>query len=348
MTPRAAREPLADIKARLAAPSWKRLMIFLPPVVFFTSFMVGRYPISPEVVVQILLSKILVLHNSWPEQTEAILFQIRLPRVLAACLVGAALAASGAAYQIIFRNPLVSPGVLGVSAGASFGAVLGLLLHTHWLTVQLMAFFCGLLAVVITLLISKIDAHNPVLILVLGGMVVTALFQAFISAIKYLADPNDTLPAITFWLMGSLNGAGMQNVLIISLPVIGGLIAIYLISWQVNVLSLSEEESRTMGVDTQKIRMFVIFCATLLTSSAVSISGIIGWVGLLIPHMARFLVGPDFRVLLPASIIMGSTFLILIDDLARIIAPVEIPLGILTAVIGAPFFVCLLKKARKQ
>lgn len=297
-------------------------------------------------VLKILLSKVFPIQPTWPEEMELILFQVRFPRVLGAILVGAALSAAGAAYQIIFRNPLVSPSVLGVSAGASFGAALGLLLHYQWSVVQGMAFIFGLLAVFMALGISRIQSEKPVIILVLGGMVVTALFQAFLSIVKYVADPNDSLPAITFWLMGSLSGMDATSLFFTIVPVFVGSILLYLLGWQINVLSVSEEEARLLGIKTNRIRMSVIVIATLMTATVVSVSGVIGWVGLLIPHMARFLTGSNFRKLLPVSMLLGGGFLLVMDNLARLLLAVEIPLGILTAIIGAPFFILLLRKAK--
>jgi iron complex transport system permease protein len=283
-----------------------------------------------------------------PPAVETVVWQIRLPRVLAAVVVGAALAASGAAYQGMFRNPLVSPDILGVSAGAGLGAALGIFLSLPVVAIQALAFLGGLLAVLSVYIIgAAVRRHDPLLVLVLTGIAIGTLLGAAISLVKVLADPYDQLPAITFWLLGSLT-AITRGDLMVALPVVlFGLIPLHLLRWRMNLLTLGEDEARALGVSTGWLRAVFIASATLMTSASVAIAGIVGWIGLLIPHAARLLVGPDFARLLPASLMPGGGFLVAVDALARTIAAIEVPLGILTAVIGAPFFLWLLATARR-
>jgi iron complex transport system permease protein len=308
------------------------------------SLFFGRYPLSPGRICAFFLS------SSGEEEPilRTLLWEVRFPRIGGALCVGGALAVSGAAYQNLFRNPLVSPGILGVSAGASFGAALGMLWGCSWNGIQGMAFLCALLAVGGSFLIFYFLGRRSMVVLVLGGMVVSALFQAFLSLVKFLADPLDTLPGITFWLMGGLSRMNRGDLASLMLPLLGGMGCFILFRWQIHGLSLGEEEARALGIPLGKIRCLVILGSTLMTAVAISVSGIIGWIGLLIPHVARVLVGSSFPVLLPASFLLGGIFLLLVDDLGRIMSPGEIPLGILTSLVGAPFFVLLLAKARKE
>ena len=284
-----------------------------------------------------------------PPTVETIVWQIRLPRVLAAVLVGAALAASGAAYQGMFRNPLVSPDILGVSAGAGLGAALGIFLSLPVVAIQVLAFGGGLLAVLSVYVISAaVRRHDPILVLVLTGIAVGTLLGAAISLVKVLADPYDQLPAITFWLLGSLTSTTRADLTAALPAMLLGLVPLHLLRWRMNLLSLGEDEARALGVSTGWLRSAFIASATLMTSASVAIAGIVGWIGLLIPHVARLLVGPDFARLLPASLMLGAGFLVAVDALARTIAAIEVPLGILTAVIGAQFFLWLLATARRS
>ncbi|MBU2703475.1 iron complex transport system permease protein [Sporomusaceae bacterium BoRhaA] len=324
------------------------VLLLLLLVVFFLSFMIGRYPLPLDTVLSILLSKFFVLPGHWIDNMETIVMKVRLPRIAAAVLVGGALSVAGATYQNLFRNPLVSPAILGVSAGAGFGAALGMVLHFSWAFVQMGAFAMGLVAVICSVGISYFFGNKLIVTLVLGGMVMAALFHALISILMYLADPLDTLPSITFWLMGGISKVTLHDVYWSLPPILISIAVLYAIRWQINVMSMGEEEAYTLGVNVKFIRILVLFCATLMTAAAVSISGVIGWVGLLIPHMARMLVGANFQVLLPASLLLGSTYLLLMDDLARSVASVEIPVGILTALLGAPFFIFLLARSKKQ
>lgn len=278
---------------------------------------------------------------------DTVLFEIRLPRVFAGVLAGAALAAAGAAYQGLFRNPLVSPDILGVSSGAGLGAVIGIFFSLPIWAIQFSAFAMGLVTVgVVYLIASMVRGREPILVLVLAGVVVGSLTGAAISLLKILADPYDQLPAIVFWLLGSLSGIRNADVINAAPLVLIALIPLILLRWRINVLSLGDEEAKALGVDSSKLRLIVIFAATLMTASVVAISGVIGWVGLVIPHLARMLVGPNFERLLPASMLMGGGYLLLVDTVARSLTVTEIPLGILTAIIGAPFFLWLLARGR--
>lgn len=247
----------------------------------------------------------------------------------------------------MFRNPLVSPDILGASAGACFGAALAIFYSLNYAGIQILSFIFGLLAVSITYAVSSRISHESTLTLVLSGILIGTLFTSGTSLLKYMADPFDKLPAITYWLMGSLSSISSEDVLAVILPMLVGGFILYLVRWRLNVLSLGEEEASALGLDTRKLKMIVILCATMMTSAAVSISGMIGWVGLIVPHLARMIVGPNYKALLPASIIIGGTYLLLVDDLARVMASVEIPLGILTSIIGAPFFIYLLMRSRR-
>lgn len=281
-------------------------------------------------------------------QADTVLLSIRLPRVLAAVLVGAALAAAGAAYQGLFRNPLVSPDILGVSTGAGLGAVLGIFLSLPVVGIQLFAFAGGLATVVLVYFVgSLVRNREPILVLVLAGVIVGSLAGAAISLLKILADPYDQLPAIVFWLLGSLASVRAQEVWSAAPLVLAGLIPLVLLRWRINVLSLGDEEAKALGVEAGRLRLIVIGAATLMTASVVAVAGVIGWIGLVIPHLARMLVGPNFNRLLPAALLMGGGYMLLIDTLARTIAAIEIPLGVLTAIIGAPFFLWLLARGQE-
>ena len=262
--------------------------------------------------------------------------------MLIAALIGAGLSAAGAAYQGIFKNPMVSPDVLGASSGAGFGAALGLFLSFSYQGVSFLAFVLGLSAVGAVCLISSRVKYNQTLGLVLAGMMISSLFTAAVSFLKLVADPNNTLPVITYWLMGSLASIRPKDLAFAAPWIIGGIIPIYLLRWKINVLTLGEEEARCIGVNTSAVRLAVVLCATLITSAAVSVSGLIGWVGLVIPHFARMLVGSDYRKMLPASLLLGASFLLVVDNFARLLATSEIPIGILTAFVGAPFFLWLI------
>ncbi len=337
------------ITDRMAAHGVSIMVLLLIPLIFLFlfSFLIGRYPISPQDVFLVLSSKIFPINVNIPPTLDTVIFQIRFPRIMAAMLVGAALSVAGASFQGLFRNPLVAPDKLGVSAGAGFGASLAILLGTGALIIQGFAFVGGLIAVSLTYIISRTFKGTSMLTLVLCGIAIESFFGALIALSKYVADPFLQLPTIVFWLLGSLAAVTNQQLLFVAPPIIIGMIILLLIRWRINVLSMGEEEAQTLGIDTRRLQIIIIVCCTVLTASSVSICGIIGWVGLVIPHVCRIIVGPDHKVLLPASIIVGAIFLLIIDDISRTLTTVEIPLGILTAIIGAPFFLYLLRKSKE-
>ena len=312
------------------------------------AFSVGRFPVTPVELVTVLWAKLTGTAHGLPASIDTVVFNVRGPRIAAAILVGAALAAAGAAYQGLFRNPLVSPDILGVSTGAALGAVVGIYLSLGVVAIQTLAFVVGLGAVVVVYAVGMaLRRHDPILVLVLAGIVIGTLLGSCVSLLKYLADPYNQLPAITFWLLGSLASVTLGDVRAVAPSVVLGLVPLVLLRWRMNVMTLGEDEARALGVDTRRLRLTVVAAATLMTAGVVSISGVVGWIGLLVPHLARFLVGPDFRRLLPASILLGSGYLLAVDTLARTMARIEIPLGVLTAFIGAPFFIWVLAAARR-
>ncbi len=314
-------------------------------VLFILSFAIGRYPISPGDVVKILVSQVLPLEQTWLDILDTVVINIRLPRILAAMLVGASLALAGASFQGLFRNPLVSPDILGVSSGAGFGAALAILLNGNQWAIQVSAFCFALLAVGISYGISKIVKGNATLTLILAGMAIASLFGALLSLMKYVADPVNQLPAITYWLMGSLASVGHKGLLYASIPMVVGITILILIRWRFNVLAMGEEEAMALGADTGKLRAIIVVCCTMISASSVCISGTVGWVGLIIPHIGRMLVGPNHKKLLPVCLLLGAVYLLLIDNICRVAASVEIPIGILTAIVGVPFFLYLLKRS---
>ena len=278
-----------------------------------------------------------------------VLLQLRLPRVLAALVVGAALASAGATYQGMFRNPLVSPDILGVAAGAGLGAVLAIFLSLSLIWVQLFAFVGGLVAVFLVYFVAKlVTRHDAILVLVLAGVALSALLGAAISMFKLLADPYNQLPSITFWLMGGLNALTLNDLLFVAPFMLLALLPLWLLRWRINLLSLSDDEAQALGLNVPRTRLWLILSATLMTASATAVSGIIGWVGLIIPHIARLLVGPEFSRLLPTSLLLGAVFLLLADTLARSLGNIELPSGVVTAFIGAPFFIFLLLRTGRN
>lgn len=307
----------------------------------FGAVMIGPYGLTPGQVLSALLGQ-------GDSQAQIVVWNIRLPRVGAALLVGAALAAAGATYQALFRNPLVSPDILGVSAGAGLGAVAGIFLSLPVAAIQGAAFVGGMAAVGVVMLVgTMVRQTDRTLTLVLIGVVIGALAGAATSLLKVMADPYDQLPAITFWLLGSLASITTRDILPALPMVLVGLIPLALLRWRINVLSLGDEEARALGIEAGRTRFIVIAAATLITASVTALAGVVGWVGLVIPHIARMLVGPGFGRLLPASALIGAGYLLIVDTLARSLAAVEVPLGVLTAVIGAPFFVWLLARGRR-
>jgi iron complex transport system permease protein len=313
------------------------------------AFTIGRYPVSLAELLDVLWSRALGRAPSAPAAVENVVLLVRGPRVMAALLVGSALAVAGTAFQGLFRNPLVSPDILGASSGAALGAVIGIFFSLGIIGIELLAFVGGLAAVAAVYVIgSMLRSRDPILVLVLAGVVIGALLGAGVGLVKYLADPYNQLPAMTFWLLGSLAATSVSDLLPLLGPVAVGTIVLVALRWRMNVMSLPDEEARALGVSTGPLRIAIVAAATLVTSASVATSGIIGWIGLVVPHLARALVGPDFPRLLPASALLGGGFLLLIDTLARTAAPVEIPLGILTAVIGTPFFIWLLADMQRS
>ena len=314
--------------------------------VLLIAFSVGKYPVTPTELLRALLAG-LGLATPVDATVDTVVWQIRMPRVAAGLAVGAMLGAAGAAYQNMFRNPLVSPDILGVSAGAGLGAAAAIFTGLPLVAVQGMAFAGGLFAVAVVYLVARsVRRHDPVLVLVLAGVAVGALLGAGISLLKIVADPYTQLPSITFWLLGGLNAVTGSDVLATLPAMLIGLLPLALLRWRINLLSLGDEEAAALGVDVHRLRGLLIAAATLGTAAAVSLAGIIGWVGLVVPHIARLLVGPEFSRLLPASLLIGAGFLVATDTLARTVASMELPLGILTALVGAPFFLVLLARRR--
>jgi iron complex transport system permease protein len=323
------------------------VLIGLAVVVFFGSFLVGRYPISPKTVADILISQFADVPHYWESTMEQVVMQVRLPRIALGLLVGGVLSVSGASYQTLFKNPMVSPDILGVSAGAGFGAALAMIGHGGWWQIQTTAFFFGLVAVVSAYLIAYVFGKQTITILILGGIVVSSLFQSLLSILKTLADTENELPAITFWLMGGL-GKGSNEDLLFMLPaVVLSLLLLFLFRHQVNALSAGEDEAATMGVNVPLVKLIIVSCSTLMTVCAVSICGIIGWVGMVVPHIARLLIGADYSKLAASSFFIGGVFLVIIDNIIRGFEGVELPLGVLTALVGTPVFVLLLSRVRK-
>jgi iron complex transport system permease protein len=317
-------------------------------LLFVGAFALGKFPVAPQDLLAVLWAKLTGGASGVPPTVETVVWQIRLPRIAAALLIGAALAASGATYQGLFRNPLVSPDILGVAAGAGLGAVLGIFLSLSVVVVQVLAFFGGLGAVLVVYLVGAVlRGRDPILVLVLAGVAMGTLLGAAISLVKVLADPYNQLPAITFWLLGSLTAITMPDLRAVLPAVLIGLVPLYLLRWRMNLMTLGDEEARALGVETRALRAVFIGAATLITSAAVSVSGIIGWIGLIIPHAARLIAGPEFSRLLPSAMVLGAGYLLAVDTLARTMAEIEVPIGILTAFIGAPFFLWLLATARR-
>lgn len=325
------------------------ILIILPIVTFIISATFGRYSITIQDLITLIISKIKGVESNLPSNIETVFFSVRLPRIIAAMLIGAALSVAGASYQGVFKNPMVSPDILGASAGAGFGAALGILCSFSIVGIQSVSFIFGIVAVTLTYLISSIigKRSNTILTLILSGMVISTLFQSFLSLIKYVADPTSKLPAITFWLMGSLSSINIKDLILLIFPVILGVIPLILLRWKLNVLSFGEEEAKSMGIDTSKIRFIVILSSTIMVSAVVSVSGMIGWIGLVIPHLSRMLVGPNYKKLIPTSMIIGACFLLCVDNLSRSLFSMELPIGILTSMIGAPFFIYLLMSGKK-
>ena len=323
------------------------------------SFALGRYSISPRELLLALRDKASELLSALTrglinpvrsgevtDQMRALLFNVRLPRILLSCLVGCCLSAAGASYQGVFRNPMASPDILGASSGAATGAAIAILLQMPSKSVVLFAFCGSIAAIAAVMLISRTASGNKLLGIILAGIMISSLCNAATSFVKLVADPQNILPEITYWLMGSLAKAKPDAVRFAVIPMAAGIIPLLLLRWRINLLTLSDAEARTMGVNAGHVRLIVIICATLITAASVSVSGLISWVGLVVPHLTRRLVGNNYRHLLPASMLCGAIFMLLVDNVSRNLLLTEIPVGILTAVIGAPFFIWLISRKR--
>lgn len=327
----------------LKSSIWAIGIIITLVITILVAMGVGRYSISISDIINTLLPMNLSSGNVDPN-VKTVIYNIRLPRVLIAALAGSGLAVAGAAFQSLFSNSLATPDTLGVATGASFGAALGIILGFGSVGIQMCAFILGIVCVGLVYFISKVKGQRSMVMIILAGMVISALFQAMVSLLKYVADPQDVLPQITFWLMGSLSGVGFEELMLGSPFIIIGIVIIFLLRWKMNMLSLNEDESKSLGVNVKFVRLLVIISAALITASVVSICGNIGWVGLLIPHIARMMFGNNNKYVIPASIGFGAIFMVVIDTIARSATAAEIPISILTAVIGAPFFIILLRK----
>lgn len=340
--------------ARGHDPTRRTRLVLIPLLVLgalliaVVALAIGRSFVPPIEVLRMIAGQFLPLEQTWYPKEATVVFDVRLPRVILSFLVGAALALAGAVLQGVFRNPLVSPQVLGVSAGASFGGVLVMILGLGSAWIVGGAFVFGLTALLLVMMIGRVSSSSPLLMIVLGGVVVSALFSALVSLLTYVSDPYTQLPSITFWLLGSLATASYAKVLTVLIPLLTGGVAIFALRWRLNVLSLGDEDAAALGVSPRATRNVLLVAVALLTAGAVAVSGVVGWVGLLVPHIARLIVGNDNRVLLPASFVIGGGYLTLVDTLSRSVTSTEIPLGILTAVIGAPFFILLLTRFSKK
>jgi iron complex transport system permease protein len=322
------------------------LVLFLLLIlVFLISLSLGKYSASLENVFSILISPVFPIDVNWTKLDENIILQVRLPRAVAAVFIGAGLACAGAVFQGIFRNPLASPYTLGVSNGAGFGAALAILLCNSSTAIQFSAMVFALAAVFLALKLGH-QAHSSTVTLILAGVIVGSFFAALVSLIKFMADPFDKLPAIVFWLMGSLASINLPS-LLFALPLfLGVFLLLIFYSWRINILSMGDAEARSYGVDVKRSRTLVIICCSIITAASVALSGIIGWIGLVIPHLAKIFTGPDFRRLLPVSLMLGGIYLLIIDDFCRLISSAEIPLGVVTALLGTPIFAYFMLKEK--
>lgn len=324
---------------------WKTVLIWVVPLLIAIATLgVGRFEVDFVTVMKILGSHVFPIEQTWTQMEYNVVMTVRLPRIILALLVGAGLSISGAAFQGMFANPLVSADILGVAAGAGFGASIGILLFGNGYITQIFALVFGLAAIAFTYVIGGVGKNLPIYMLVLAGVVTSALFNALISLTKFLADPEEKLPSITYWLMGSLGTANYRDLWTAGPIILVGILILLAVRWRINLLTLPEEEAKSLGISVTSLKWTVIAGATLCTAAAVAIAGIVGWVGLIIPHIARMLVGSNNERVLPVSLALGAAYLLIIDTLARTLTAAEIPLSILTAIVGAPFFAYLLRK----
>lgn len=316
----------------------------MPLITALVCIGIGRYSMSIGESFSVLWNTFTGATGSISPQAYSVVIRIRLPRILLAILCGSGLAVSGAAFQALFTNPLATPDTLGVAAGTSFGAALALLLKLPALGVQVVALLFGLSAVLLSYSISKTRGRTTIIMIVLSGIIIASMFDAFVSLIKYVADPEDQLPAITYWLMGSLARISYKGLAMGAPFIVAGVVVIFVLRWKLNILSLNEDEARSMGIHVKILRLCIIVAATMITGSSVAMCGQVGWVGLLIPHICRMIFGGNNRRLIPVSMSLGAAFLLIIDTTARAATAAEIPVSILTSTIGAPFFILLLRK----
>ena len=311
------------------------------------SLTLGQYDLSIKQIIDFLLYKLGFGEVPNSQLIQNIIVEIRFPRIIASILIGASLAISGVAFQSMFRNPLVSPGILGVLSGASFGAALGMIIFKNFILIQASSFIFGVLAVSIALFISMFNKQNQVILLILGGVVSSAFFSSLLSITKYMADPYNQLPAIVYWLMGSLALIDKGTIYIVSIPILLGIFLMIFLSKYLNILSLGDEEARSLGINVKLIRFTIIITATFISAFTVVLAGMIGWVGLVIPHIARLLFGSNNIIIVPVTALLGAIYLLIIDNISRMLFTVEIPIGILTSLIGIPFFAYALKNVKK-
>ena len=326
--------------------------VFIIPIIIFLTLALlvlsivaiccGHYSIDPITCLKILCLSPFDIPRSWSGLDESVIFGLRIPRILAAILVGFALSISGAVYQSTFQNPLVSPDILGVSSGACVGAAVGILLHLSSIYIMILAFSCAIITVSLTVLIPKLLKSSSNIMLVLSGILMGGLASSILGIITYIADPASELPQIIYWTMGSLEGIPISTLLYVSVPIIITIILLIRMSWWIDILSLGEKDAQTLGANVGKIRIITIVCSTLLTALTVCMCGTIAWVGLVVPHFARMIIGPNNTRLLPTAAIMGAIFLVIVDTIARSLTVTEVPIGIITGLIGAPFYVWLL------
>lgn len=325
------------------------IMLFVTLFLAFTiAACSGHYSLNPIACIKMLILKPFKVNDGWSELDENVFFEIRLPRIVAAIIIGACLSISGGSYQSVFQNPLVSPDILGVSSGACVGAAVGIMLHLPQLLIILSAFISGILTVTLTMLIPKLLKSNSNIMLVLSGIIIGGLTTSIMGIIKYVADPLDELPRITYWTMGSLANIDFSVILIALIPIVICMIILVRMSWWIDVISMGEKDAKTLGANVNRIRLIIIICSTLLTALAVSMCGTIGWIGLVIPHFARLFVGPSNTKLIPAAAILGAIFLLIVDTLARTIVTIEVPLSIITGFIGAPCYAWFLYRQRTK
>lgn len=323
------------------------ILIAIPIILFFVSFTLGKYDMNLKELICTMYYHFADPSKIIDKNMETVLFNIRIPRVIVVLMVGAGLSIAGASYQGMFKNPLVSPDILGASAGAGFGASIALLFSQSMATVQICSFCGGILAVVMATQVNKVMKYDPILALVLGGILIRTLFTSGLSIIKFLADTDDQLPAITFWLMGSFASTNKSDILAVFIPTVISFAMLFALRWKLNVLSFGEEEAKSMGINTKRIRRWVIVASTLITASSISVCGMIGWIGLVVPHLSRSLVGPNYKILVPVCGIIGASFLLVVDNIARCAWVVELPIGILTSLMGVPFFIIIFKRKTK-